>query len=197
MDACLTRDSRVASGSPKVSDAINTPFGWIGWSWTCRADQFDNSSTEWRLARTSLGHRTRRAALEAVEISSGDGNDYSTSPVPIDLGSYLAAWAEGESVDFADVAIDRGPASAFRWAVTQACRQIPLGQVVTYGDLARRVNRPAAARAVGRVMATNPLPIIVPCHRVVASGGAMRGFSAAGGIATKERMLRMEQATLG
>jgi methylated-DNA-[protein]-cysteine S-methyltransferase len=66
--------------------------------------------------------------------------------------------------------------------------------MLTYGQLARRVGSPAAARAVGSTMARNRLPLVIPCHRVVGSGGQLRGFSAPGGVAVKQRLLQMEAA---
>ena len=83
----------------------------------------------------------------------------------------------------------------FRRAVMEECMRIPAGQTRSYGDLAARVGRPAAARAVGRVMATNPFPFIVPCHRVVGSTGGLHGYG--GGLDMKAQLLRAEGARLG
>jgi O-6-methylguanine DNA methyltransferase len=77
--------------------------------------------------------------------------------------------------------------------VYQAAREIPAGATATYGELARRVGTPRDARAVGRALGMNPFPIVVPCHRVIAAGGKLGGFSAPGGVATKRRMLAIEQ----
>jgi O-6-methylguanine DNA methyltransferase len=109
------------------------------------------------------------------------------------LCQQLVSWSQGECVDFANIVIDSAGFSEFRRRVTEACREIAWGETTTYGELARRVGCPRAARGVGRVMASNPFPIVVPCHRVVASDGQLRGFSAPGGIATKERLLRIER----
>lgn len=78
--------------------------------------------------------------------------------------------------------------------VWRACAQIPKGQVRTYGWIARRVGSPLAARAVGQALAKNPFAPTVPCHRVVGANGKMTGFSAPGGVRTKERMLKKEGA---
>ena len=78
----------------------------------------------------------------------------------------------------------------FQRKVLLACARIPRGKVVTYGQLARQASRPRAARAVGRVMATNPLSIVIPCHRVVASDGSLHGYG--GGLATKKKLLELE-----
>jgi methylated-DNA-[protein]-cysteine S-methyltransferase len=80
----------------------------------------------------------------------------------------------------------------FRRAVMEECARIPAGQTLTYGQLAERVGRPNAARAVGRVMATNPFPFIVPCHRVVGSDGTLHGYG--GGLDKKATLLTREGA---
>ena len=72
-----------------------------------------------------------------------------------------------------------------------ACRAIPRGETLTYGQLAAKAGYPGAARAVGQVMARNCLPLLIPCHRVVGSNG-LHGFSAPGGLATKQRLLEIE-----
>ncbi len=83
----------------------------------------------------------------------------------------------------------------FRREVLLACAAIPRGQVSTYADLARRVGRPAAFRAVGNTMRTNPVPIVIPCHRVIGSDGSLTGFG--GGLDVKRRLLELEGALLG
>lgn len=100
----------------------------------------------------------------------------------------------GEARDLSPLAIDYRGASEFHRRVCEAARAIPAGETLTYGELAARLGKPGAARAVGSVMARNALPIIVPCHRVLAAGGRPGGFSAHGGVGTKLRMLRIEGA---
>lgn len=111
-----------------------------------------------------------------------------------DLVRRIQAYAAGGVDDFSDVQIDAGPQTAFQRRVVDRCRKIRFGQTMTYGQLARAAGSPAAARAVGNVMATNRTPLVVPCHRVVASSGGLGGYSAAGGTRTKLRMLEMEAA---
>jgi O-6-methylguanine DNA methyltransferase len=82
--------------------------------------------------------------------------------------------------------------SSFRRDVLLECRRVPRGEVATYADLAARVGRPRAFRAVGNTMRTNPIPIVIPCHRIVGSGGSLTGFG--GGLGMKERLLRLEGA---
>ena len=82
----------------------------------------------------------------------------------------------------------------FYQAVWKACAEIPRGQVRTYGWIARRISKPAAARAVGRALGMNPFSPTVPCHRVVGADGTMTGFSAPGGVKAKRRLLKKEGA---
>ena len=93
-----------------------------------------------------------------------------------------------------DMTLDLGCMSEFAQMVLEACRRIPYGQTASYADLARAVGVPGAARAVGSVMARNPVPLVVPCHRVVRSDGSLGGFSVPDGVALKRRLLRMEDA---
>ncbi len=84
--------------------------------------------------------------------------------------------------------------SAFQQAVWKACARIPRGEVRTYGWIARRIARPRAARAVGQALARNPFAPIIPCHRVIGSGGKLTGFSGPGGLGSKRRLLKKEGA---
>ena len=81
-------------------------------------------------------------------------------------------------------------ASSFAHRVRAVVRRIPPGRVATYGDIARRIGRPSAARAVGAALGSNPIPIVVPCHRIVGDGGKLTGY--AGGLDRKEVLLRLE-----
>lgn len=105
----------------------------------------------------------------------------------------LTSFAAGEEIDFADVPVSIADMTDFQMQVVAACRAIPWGETVSYGQLARRVGHPGAARAVGTVMRKNRFPLIVPCHRVVGSGGALGGYSAPSGLAMKRRLLAMER----
>ena len=84
----------------------------------------------------------------------------------------------------------------FYQAVWRACAEIPKGQVRTYGWLAQRIGKPGAARAVGRALGKNPFSPAIPCHRVVGADGSLTGFSAAGGIPAKRRLLIKEGVPL-
>lgn len=100
----------------------------------------------------------------------------------------------GESVDLGFVVLDLDGISDFDRRVYAAAREIPFGRTLTYGELAKRIGEPGTARAVGQVLGSNPFPIVVPCHRVLAAGGKAGGFSARGGVETKMRILSIERA---
>jgi len=91
-----------------------------------------------------------------------------------------------------DLPLDLTRVSEFTRETLKLTFAIPWGEVISYGELARRLGKPAAARAVGGALARNPIPIIIPCHRVVASDGSLHGYSAPGGIPIKERLLNLE-----
>lgn len=104
----------------------------------------------------------------------------------------LLSYYEGNNADFNSLILAPGKGSDFFLKVCNIVKNIPYGKVMTYGEVARRAESPGASRAVGRIMATNPIPVIIPCHRVVASNGLLTGYSAEGGIETKENLLKME-----
>jgi methylated-DNA-[protein]-cysteine S-methyltransferase len=100
----------------------------------------------------------------------------------------------GEKLDLADIELDLSGCSDFERAVYAAARAIPCGETRTYGELADAIGQPGAAQAVGLALGRNPVPIVVPCHRILAASGGSGGFSAPGGVATKFRMLQIEGA---
>jgi methylated-DNA-[protein]-cysteine S-methyltransferase len=108
----------------------------------------------------------------------------------------MTALLEGESDDLRDVEVDLSGLAPFQRQVYEFVRTIPPGHALTYGQVAEAVGAPGGAQAVGQAMGHNPVPIVVPCHRVVAAGGRLGGFSAPGGATTKRRMLSIEGADL-
>lgn len=103
----------------------------------------------------------------------------------------------GELQDFQDIDLDLDGVGPFARQVYEGARKIPTGRTMTYGALATNLDRPTAPRAVGQALGKNPIPLIIPCHRVLASGNQPGGFSAHGGVTTKARLLAIEGATLG
>ncbi len=92
-----------------------------------------------------------------------------------------------------DLPLDYSRLSPFSSEVLQALARVPFGQTLSYGELAKLVNRPQAARAVGRAMAANPFVLLVPCHRVIGRGGGLTGYSGGSGIASKQWLLDFEK----
>lgn len=160
---------------------FDTAIGSVGVAW--RGD----AVTAIRLPEHSQGATLRRltgsSAAEAVD----------DPPPPIaEAMAAMRSLLEGEPVDLGFVAVDLAAAPAFDRSVYEVTRSIPAGRWLTYGQVAERSGQPGAAQAVGRALAANPVPIIVPCHRVLGAGGDLVGFSARGGVATKRRMLLIE-----
>ena len=108
-----------------------------------------------------------------------------------DLPHRLRRYLEGEPVDFPDK-LDLVEATRFQQNVWQIVRTIPYGETRSYGWVANKLDSPKAARGVGQALTRNPLPIVIPCHRVISSNGSLGGFS--GGVEIKEFLLRLEQA---
>ena len=106
----------------------------------------------------------------------------------------IIAYFDGFYVDFgSDIPIVLDGFSLFGQRVLTACRDVRFGETMSYSGLAERVGRAGATRAVGRILAKNPLPLIIPCHRVIRNDGKIGGFSAQGGVKLKKRMLELER----
>lgn len=120
---------------------------------------------------------------------------------PSEVAEVMAAvqrYFVGEPMDFSGVALDLAGQDGFFTQIYAAVRRLGWGQTTTYGTIAKELGAgPEAARDVGQAMANNPVPLIIPCHRVLAAGGKLGGFSATGGAATKARMLELEGVKLG
>jgi methylated-DNA-[protein]-cysteine S-methyltransferase len=148
-----------------------------------------------------FGHASQSAAIAALGASLDRQGSSEAGDEDFELAAEvlerLVRYAAGEPVDFRDVPVDDGHLSAFQRRVVRGCRTIPIGGRRTYGELASAAGSPGAARAVGQVMASNRVPLIVPCHRVVASGGGLGGFSAPQGLAMKRRLLALEEEMAG
>jgi methylated-DNA-[protein]-cysteine S-methyltransferase len=107
----------------------------------------------------------------------------------------IVALLGGEASDLSGVRLDMGHVPPFHRRVYETARTIPPGATLSYGEIAARLGAPGSARAVGQALGKNPFAIVVPCHRVLAAGGKVGGFSASGGITTKLRLLSLEGAT--
>ena len=113
------------------------------------------------------------------------------------LQKQIAAYFEGSCVNFSpDIPVVLDRFGGFSRKVLTTCRDIEFGQRITYSGLAKKAGSPSASRAVGSALAKNPLPLIIPCHRVLRTDGKMGGFSAPGGISLKKRMLTLENKAI-
>jgi len=130
--------------------------------------------------------------LSALTRTYGLAPEVDQAPLAEAAGQ-LAEYATGQRAVF-DLPLDLSLGTSFQQRVWQAARTIPYGQVVTYGELARMSGSPQAARAVGGALGSNPVPIVVPCHRVVAAKGALGGFSL--GLPLKRALLTLEGVRL-
>lgn len=162
---------------------VTTALGYVSLAATVRG-----------LRRVTLPKLTAEAALAAV--ATGD-------PVPkfaapglslAGVSASIVAYFTGGFVDFSTTPLDLSGLTDFQGRVLIEVQRIPRGQTMTYSEVATRVGNPKAARAVGAVMAANPVCIVVPCHRVVGAGGALTGFG--GGLPLKRTMLALEGAVL-
>ncbi len=107
----------------------------------------------------------------------------------------LEEYVQGKRTAF-DLPVDLEACSDFQRRVLEAAVAVPRGRLATYGEIAARIGAPHAARAVGQALARNPVPIIVPCHRVVASDGSLTGYSGGAGVETKAKLLQLEGAAI-
>ena len=123
------------------------------------------------------------------------GSSASEIPEPIkDMIEKCRRHLARDLQDFHDAPLDWCAFEPFARKVYEAALEIPVGQTRTYGQLAKQVGEPHAAQAVGQALGSNPIPLVIPCHRILAAGGKMGGFSAPGGLVTKEKLLVIEGA---
>jgi methylated-DNA-[protein]-cysteine S-methyltransferase len=127
------------------------------------------------------------------------GGECAAAPPPEWVAEAIAqicAHLGGAPQDLRGIRLDLAGATPFLRRVYEQARAVPSGSTVTYGELAARAGSPGASRAVGQAMARNRVPVVIPCHRVLAAHRAPGGFSAFGGLATKERLLALEGVRL-
>ena len=164
---------------------FDTALGRCGIAWTDRGVagvQLPESSDDATRARLRRRHPSAREGVPSVEAARAIEG--------------ITALLRGDRVDLSDVALDMADLVPFHQKVYELARTIPAGRTSTYGELAARLGGLADARAVGEALGRNPVPIVVPCHRVLAASGKLGGFSAHGGATTKRRMLIIEGALL-
>lgn len=118
------------------------------------------------------------------------------SPEAEQLQVALGKYVSGEGGDWPELPFSLESLTPFQRTVLEALAKVPRGATCTYGELGARIGKPKAAQAIGRAMASNPFPLVYPCHRIIGNTGAMTGFSAQGGIDMKQFLLRHEGAIL-
>lgn len=138
-----------------------------------------------------IGYASARELTEALPVLPTAEFD---PDLMVRVAEAIAAYARGEQIDFGEIPVAALWATPFQRAVVGCLREVSYGATVSYAELARRAGSPGAARAVGQVMSHNPVPLVVPCHRVLGSGGRLGGFSAPTGTALKQRLLALEAA---
>jgi len=167
-----------APAETRTAVVVETTLGAAGVAFTARG-----------IRHATLFHRTAEAAkAELSAFGAAPGDDRRAEEV----AALLCAYANGEAVDLGTYPVDLPPCSDFQRAAWLALRDIPRGQTRSYSWLARRLGRPDAVRAVGAAVGANPVPLWLPCHRVVASDGSLHGFG--GGLAMKQALLELEGA---
>jgi methylated-DNA-[protein]-cysteine S-methyltransferase len=176
-----------------VVSTFETPLGWIALvGQRPPVSGRPAGGKDYMLKRVAVGFPSAAAARENA-LGDGANGTVERNWCP-DLEERLSRYAAGEPVEFDDIAVDLGSFRPFARRVYDCCRRLGYGQRATYAELARLAGSPRAARAVGNVMASNPYPLVIPCHRVVASGGGLGGYSSPQGLGLKARLLEMEAA---
>lgn len=162
---------------------FDTAIGRCGVAWGARGllgvqlPEADDARTRSRLLQKAPGAREVASPVEVQKACNA-----------------MAELLDGEARDLCFIALDMDRIPAFNRSVYDIARTIAPGETLTYGDIATRLGDKLLSRSVGQALGQNPLPIVIPCHRVLAANGKTGGFSANGGVTTKFRMLAIERA---
>ena len=166
---------------PYIYDIFKTPWGWFG-----------VLGTEAGIARIQLPDTEKEAVkkklLKDIEGAERDSTVFSA------LKTKVLSYYQGHLVNFRDIRVQIDNFTPFQQNVLINLQKIIYGHTVTYSQLAELAGSPRASRAIGSVMAATPLPLIIPCHRVIKSDGTLGNFSGPGGSETKKRMLNLEKS---
>lgn len=157
---------------------VETKIGWIGLAWSARG-----------LVSLQLPRPSRNAAERILQREYPNG--VWREGAPVNMLRELKEYAQGRRRAF-ELPLDWSSIKPFQRAVLKATRTIPFGETRSYGWVAHKIGKPRAARAVGHALATNPIPIILPCHRVIGSDGGLHGYG--GGLPMKAMLLKLEGA---
>lgn len=185
MQASAEATDRKASGHM----VFETALGFVGIAWSGAG-----------LMRLCLFQRERAAVerrLERLGLASEADRDSKAPSWVAALVGDIKAYAAGEAVDFSGVPVDLSGVDDFRLAIYDAARKLGFGETTTYGELAKSAGHAGLPRETGEALGANPVPLVIPCHRILAAGGKIGGFSAPGGSTTKEKMLALEGVRVG
>jgi methylated-DNA-[protein]-cysteine S-methyltransferase len=162
---------------------FETALGPCGVAWNARG-----------LCAVQLPEKTAALTERRLMAKSGGSSPAAPPPAIAAVVADIQRYLDGKRVDFSAIAVDLETLEPFRRKLYKALREIGFGATTTYGELAKRIgaDEVEGARDVGAAMGRNPVPIVVPCHRVLAAGGKLGGFSAPGGTATKAKLLALE-----
>jgi methylated-DNA-[protein]-cysteine S-methyltransferase len=172
------------SDQPIISHCVfDTAIGTCGVAWSARG-----------LVAVQLPERDRAATERRLISRCGSSGAAAPPPEIAALISDIARYLDGERIDFSAVPVDLSGLDPFRRKLYETMRALPWGTTTTYGALAHTIGLTQweGARDVGEAMGRNPVPIVIPCHRVLAAGQKLGGFSAPGGAATKAKLLALE-----
>ena len=172
------RPVNLETASPLALATFPTSLGWFGLVGNCD-----------HLFAVIAGHPSKQSVTTAARKY---GRVVLEDEWSHEIREKFESYASGEVVDFLDVAILLPEMTPFQLCVANATRRIPYGTTVSYGQLASLAGYPRAARAVGTVMSQNRFPILIPCHRVLASGGKLGGYTSVAGVDFKSRLLGLE-----
>ena len=161
---------------------FTSPVGPVGLAWSRRG-----------VCRVVFGDMEPEAIAGELQDACPGLKEVKRPPTVVrEVRKRVGDLVRGKPDDLRDIPVDLSGNSEFSRKVLRTLRIVKPGQVITYGQLAERTGRPGAARAVGRIMGANPVPVIVPCHRCLGADGSLTGFSAAGGTGLKARLLFIE-----
>ena len=174
------------------STVFETALGFVGIAWS-----------ESGLTRLCLSQRDRAAVERRLAAGLADAlrppipQSGRRSTLGRDLIDAIKAYAAGKRIDYSAVPVDLAGVDDFRRAIYAAAQRLKFGETTTYGELAVSAGYPGLARETGQALGSNPVPLVIPCHRILAAGGKIGGFSAPGGSSTKVKMLALEGVRVG
>ncbi|HTS39352.1 MAG TPA: methylated-DNA--[protein]-cysteine S-methyltransferase [Xanthobacteraceae bacterium] len=165
---------------------FDTPIGRCGIVWSARG-----------IAGVELAQKSAQATRSRLLRRFGTASEAEPPPEVQRAIDSIVGLLRGEPMELSDVTLDNGGLPEFNRRVYDVARSIRPGATLSYGEIAERLGDRTLARDVAQALSENPFPIIVPCHRVLAAGGKMGGFSGPGGVRTKLRLLSIEGAQYG